>query len=502
MKTKLFNGSNAVINVLFTILIFTALYFALISPNFLLKSENTNTVTLTMLGTIIVFALVCGYFKGFRFFLKQIFVDWRFYTSTILFVLAVGMQCFYVLKIHPAIGFDVGDVHDALFKPNDPNLRGYFSVNYNNLPILLFQNWLRETFHASSWFFFAILSVGVVIVAALFNVASVAVVNWRKLPVILYLQAGLLFFYPMSIIPYTDNWCLPFVSLYILAYLIISRPNYPLIIRLLAGIIGGGALIGAYLLKPSAIILFIALIIISFLALLQHRSCTFWLKSSLCFLVMIGTFSYGLRGIKTTIAHQDYILVDKKRENPPIHFIQIGMTGDGGYSAEDALMMGKLYSRKEKETYSLKKIKRILNTRGLSYISFLVEKHGRNTADATFSWGLEGHFFKNKADNKRIKSGLASFVYPHGDNLDNYRFVAQCAWIVLLTLIAFGWKEQRLVVQALRLGMIGGFIFLLIFEGGRSRYLIQFLPGLFIIASLCSQAAIQKLQSLFSWVHQ
>lgn len=459
MKTKLFNGSNAVINVLFTILIFTALYFALISPNFLLKSENTNTVTLTMLGTIIVFALVCGYFKGFRFFLKQIFVDWRFYTSTILFVLAVGMQCFYVLKIHPAIGFDVGAVHDALFKPNDPNLRGYFSVNYNNLPILLFQNWLRETFHASSWFFFAILSVGVVIVAALFNVASVAVVNWRKLPVILYLQAGLLFFYPMSIIPYTDNWCLPFVSLYILAYLIISRPNYPLIIRLLAGIIGGGALIGAYLLKPSAIILFIALIIISFLALLQHRSCTFWLKSSLCFLVMIGTFSYGLRGIKTTIAHQDYILVDKKRENPPIHFIQIGMTGDGGYSAEDALMMGKLYSRKEKETYSLKKI-------------------------------------------KRIKSGLASFVYPHGDNLDNYRFVAQCAWIVLLTLIAFGWKEQRLVVQALRLGMIGGFIFLLIFEGGRSRYLIQFLPGLFIIASLCSQAAIQKLQSLFSWVHQ
>ncbi|UZM90553.1 hypothetical protein OP870_01845 [Limosilactobacillus reuteri] len=502
MKTKLFNGSNAVINVLFTILIFTALYFALISPNFLLKSENTNTVTLTMLGTIIVFALVCGYFKGFRFFLKQIFVGWRFYTSTILFVLAVGMQCFYVLKIHPAIGFDVGAVHDALFKPNDPNLRGYFSVNYNNLPILLFQNWLRETFHASSWFFFAILSVGVVIVAALFNVASVAVVNWRKLPVILYLQAGLLFFYPMSIIPYTDNWCLPFVSLYILAYLIISRPNYPLIIRLLAGIIGGGALIGAYLLKPSAIILFIALIIISFLALLQHRSCTFWLKSSLCFLVMIGTFSYGLRGIKTTIAHQDYILVDKKRENPPIHFIQIGMTGDGGYSAEDALMMGKLYSRKEKETYSLKKIKRILNTRGLSYISFLVEKHGRNTADATFSWGLEGHFFKNKADNKRIKSGLASFVYPHGDNLDNYRFVAQCAWIVLLTLIAFGWKEQRLVVQALRLGMIGGFIFLLIFEGGRSRYLIQFLPGLFIIASLCSQAAIQKLQSLFSWVHQ
>lgn len=100
-----------------------------------------------------------------------------------------------------------------------------------------------------------------------------------------------------------------------------------------------------------------------------------------------------------------------------------------------------------------------------------------------------------------MKSGIASFVYPNGDNLDNFRFIAQLAWIALLFLIAFGWQNQRLVVQALRLGMIGGFIFLLIFEGGRSRYLIQFLPVLFLIATLCSQSAVQKLRSLFSWVN-
>ena len=164
-------------------------------------------------------------------------------------------------------------------------------------------------------------------------------------------------------------------------------------------------------------------------------------------------------------------------------------------------MMGKLYSKKAKEAYSLKRIKQILHQRGLGYVGFLVTKQGRNTADATFSWGLEGHFFKRQADNERVKTGLASFVYPQGDNLDNFRFVAQLAWIVMLTLIAFGWRKQRLIVQALRLGMIGGFIFLLFFEGGRSRYLIQFLPVLFILATLCSQSAVQKLRTLFSWVH-
>jgi integral membrane protein (TIGR03766 family) len=501
MKTKFFNGSNAVINVLFAVLIFTALYFALISPNLLLKSEYTNTVTIAMLGGMVIIALAYAYFNGVRTFFKKVFVTERFYTAPLLFMLAVGLQWFYVWQIHPAIGFDVSAVHDALLNPNSPDLRGYFSINYNNLAILLFQRWLSELFHNSSWFFFATVSVGFTTAAALFNLGTVAVINWRKLPVILYLQAGWMFLFPMSIVPYTDIWSLPFVSLYILCYLVMAQQSYWLIIRLLAGLLGGGALVGAYLLKPSAIIPLIALVLVSLLALLKKRSRGFWLKSGLCFLVMIGSFSYGVVQMKNSIDHQDYIMVDKKREKPPLHFIQIGMTDTGGYSPKDDLMMGKLYSKKAKEAYSLKRIKQILHQRGLGYVGFLVTKQGRNTADATFSWGLEGHFFKRQADNERVKTGLASFVYPQGDNLDNFRFVAQLAWIVMLTLIAFGWRKQRLIVQALRLGMIGGFIFLLFFEGGRSRYLIQFLPVLFILATLCSQSAVQKLRTLFSWVH-
>lgn len=502
MKNKIFKGSNAVINILFAVLIFTALYFALVSPNILLKSEHTNAVTIAILAGIVIFGLVTGYYKGFRNFLRKLFVDWRFYTAPIVFLLAIGVQIYYLLKVHPAIGFDVSAVHDALQKSNNPDIRGYFSVNYNNLPILLFQRWLSSVFHTSSWFFFAAVSVGFTVLSAILNLCSIAVINWRKLPAILYIQAVWLLLFPMSIVPYTDTWSLPFVSLYVLCYLVMARANYPLIIRLLAAVLGGGALIVTYLIKPSSIVPLIALVLVSLLAMLQKRPRGFWVKAGLCFLLMMATFGYGLNRMENRINHQNFIMVDKNRENPPIHFIQIGMTGDGGYSPKDDLMMGKLYSKQEKEAYSLKRIKKTLSERGLGYVGFLVAKHGRNTADATFSWGLEGHFFKNKTDYRRVKSGIASFVYPNGDNLDNLHFIAQLAWIILLGLIAFGWQNQRLLVQALRLGMIGGFIFLLIFEGGRSRYLIQFLPVLFLIAALCSQNAVQKLRSLFSWVNQ
>ena len=280
MKTKIFNFSNAVINILFAVFMFTALYFALISPNLLLKSEHTNAVTLILLAGIILFALACGYIDRLRHGLKRLFVTWRFYTAPVAFLLALGLQFYYVLHVHPAIGFDVGAVHDALLHPNNSELRGYFSVNYNNMPILLFQHWLSSIFHTHSWPFFALASVTFTDLAALFNLGSVAVINWRKLPVLLYLQAGWLALYPMAIVPYTDNWCLPFVSLYIMCYLIMSRSKWPFILRLAAAGIGGLALVGAYLLKPSAIIPLIGLVLVSLLALLTHRSVSFWVKSS------------------------------------------------------------------------------------------------------------------------------------------------------------------------------------------------------------------------------
>jgi len=52
----------------------------------------------------------------------------------------------------------------------------------------------------------------------------------------------------------------------------------------------------------------------------------------------------------------------------------------------------------------------------------------------------------------------------------------------------------------LRLTIIGAFLFLLLFEGGRSRYLIQYLPAFLILGTLSFQYSLTRLRHLFQWV--
>lgn len=67
---------------------------------------------------------------------------------------------------------------------------------------------------------------------------------------------------------------------------------------------------------------------------------------------------------------------------------------------------------------------------------------------------------------------------------------------------SFGSRSRKKIIQVLRLATIGGFLFLLLFEGGRSRYLIQFLPLFLISASLLAKSSMVRFRQLFSWGKQ
>lgn len=47
--------------------------------------------------------------------------------------------------------------------------------------------------------------------------------------------------------------------------------------------------------------------------------------------------------------------------------------------------------------------------------------------------------------------------------------------------------------------MVGGFLFLLLFEGGRSRYLIQYLPCLLLLATFSFDRAVANVRQLWGW---
>jgi hypothetical protein len=74
------------------------------------------------------------------------------------------------------------------------------------------------------------------------------------------------------------------------------------------------------------------------------------------------------------------------------------------------------------------------------------------------------------------------------NNREIYRYFSQILWVGIsflvfsFSLISFNY--QKLFYFWLKLSLIGSFLFLLIFEGGSSRYLIQFFPFLLMCAAL------------------
>lgn len=56
------------------------------------------------------------------------------------------------------------------------------------------------------------------------------------------------------------------------------------------------------------------------------------------------------------------------------------------------------------------------------------------------------------------------------------------------------------MTDVLRLGIVGGFCYLLIFEGGRSRYIIQFLPLFILLTIIVFPSVVSMLKEKLSWL--
>lgn len=461
----LFKSSRSIINILFTIFIGLTFYFTLTSSNLLLNSQTTTWVTMVMLlglVGIIIIMITDNFVKRFARSVYQ--SGWL--GMLVLGILLLIWQIFFIVATHPAIGFDVNMLHQAWINPNQAKVRGYFSQNYNNLPILLLQNWILTKFHSTSWLVIDSVTLFLVNLSALINIVTMYLVSKDKVRLLWYLQIIFLAFFPMIIIPYTDTWVLPSVSLILLGFVGMSSHSFNLIYRILFSVMAGVATVITYYIKPSGIIPAIAFIIVGIVYLCNIPGKKQLLRA-FCLLVFLfgsGAITFVLG--QNIISNQKYVSIDKSLEIPSIHFVNMGMSGTtGAYNPHDALMMAKLPKKQDKIAYSKKMIRKRLKQRGFGgYISFLIRKQGYNTAD--------------------------------GKNVSVFRFISQLIWISLVGILFFGWKYHDLVSDGLRLSLIGGFLFLLIFEGGRSRYLIQFLPSIIILIPIVWQSSKETIAKI------
>lgn len=493
---KIFHFGNDVIRIFFFALITISFFGVLSSSNWLPDAKTTTGLTYLMFAVLLTFCLSWLSFPKFQDFLKIIFIEHKWLTSIICLIIALIWQFQFVYFVHPSFGFDVDAVHNALINPNLPELRGYFSVNYNNLSILLVLKQVANLFHSTSWLTMDLSSTLITDISALVLIATIAVINYKKLPNIIYILSNLLALFPICMVPYTDVWCLLPMSLSVCGWCISRKRAYPLFLRLFGILLAGCSLAFGVWIKPSVAVFGIAVILTSLLYILKNKKVI--LTSIFC-LTFATSFILTYQPLQKMTQVQQFISVNPERKIPMIHFINVGLTHDGAYDPQAALKMDELPTKKEKVAYSKKMIIKRLKKRGpVGYLVFLVKKQELNTADGTFGWLHEGHFIISEQPKNGWQALLSEFVYPNGKYVIEFRFLAQILWTIIIFILLFSFQEGGLIIQTLRMALVGGFIFLLIFEGGRSRYLVQFLPIILVLTALSSHTAKNNLDKILT----
>ena len=70
---------------------------------------------------------------------------------------------------------------------------------------------------------YVLANLGMLYLSVILNVLCVYILNKKKLPVVMYIQTCWLLLFPMSIVPYTDVYILPFISLALVAYALMLK---------------------------------------------------------------------------------------------------------------------------------------------------------------------------------------------------------------------------------------------------------------------------------------
>lgn len=453
----------------------------------------TGISAMIILGVIVI-AVLIHKVEVLHKIVNYFFGNYAFIIAVLLFCSAIIWQFIISMKAATPIGFDVERIFEATKSLKTAG--DYFSNYPNNLLLLLVFGKIASL-GILTWENLALITAVLVSFSAILNLLTVYFIDKKKVIILMYIESFWLFLYPMVLVPYSDSWVLPLVSLYLLGYFgIYYAKNY--FLKIIFAVIMGTNVVLAYYIKPSSIIPVIAIAIMVFLNLLKNR-----FKITSIKLVTGLVFCSTLFGINTWVKdiqnNQEFIQIDSNKSFPPLHFIAMGLSENGGYNGDDVTDMQFAKSVNERKNISLEKIKKRISDRGiLGYIRFIYRKHILNTADGSFGWLKEGNFIVANAKNSGISGMIQNFIYPDGKRLGDFFLIAQLWWCVWLTLLVLGYKEKSRPTNLLRLAVIGGVTFLLIFEGGRSRYLIQFIPVFLILATLVYNSSIIIIKRILS----
>nr|WP_302598881.1 hypothetical protein [uncultured Cellulosilyticum sp.] len=419
--------------------------------------------------------------------------------ATTMFILVI-FQIRIILQTYTPIGWDVGYIiggASTTINVDNTEYSGYFTLYPNNLfltfvfkAIYLCIN-LFGTF-SNIWLMASLVNTVAIDISLLLVFYIVKKMIHNKYALYAYLLCIVTYgTFAWMIVPYSDTMALPLTTGVFALYLF-KRSNNKKVINWICNIGMGILLWINYMIKPTAIIIFIAIYLVELAFGVINSKLKNTLKSvGMSLIIMIVIYSGMTIAWNRFIEIQPYFKIEQEKSVPMQHFMMMGLTQSGEFygmwNEEDINCTLSYATTEERKVANVIKIKEKLKDYGaFGYLDYVMKKARWITSEGTFFWFGEGNF----ANSREIDNSLfKNLWYPEGKYYDMYQYISQTVWIWILIMCSiplyFMFKKKSNQYDywhsIIRCTLMGIILFILLFEG-RSRYLILYLPFFCILA--------------------
>lgn len=451
--------------------------------------------------------LAAGFFIGLAFYLyrkRERFLpvfDWLMGKKGWLIGLVVLFQLAVVVSSHLLVRRDAAVVLNGAFEQIAArSISNYLTRNPNNLFLFLYERGLYRLFGEQAiWLLQLIGLLAINSSGWLLYQTAQSFISQKVGNLVFTFYLLVMGFSPYVIQTYTDVFALPFLTgqLYLLLRLIQQRER-PIYSLLLLGVVTALALT----LRPTAAICLIAFFLLVFL-----KGNWRVLLTTVCFFGLSCGLVYG--GLTYLKQQQTEVQIIEREELTKSWrtFVNLGLTFSGTDQGDMKKGLERYVEQTEKENYNngmfadaneIKEIQRRLSEYTIwTFSGHILYKLGHTLYDGTLNW-LYTKPEKEKSvylsplyDQYTKQSKLATIFRETVIETDGryylvYQLIKQAVWLVVVTGLCVLMRRYRSeeTIHFLVLALFGGILFLMVFEGGKTRYLVQFLPQILLLASI------------------
>lgn len=475
---------NRIVNLFFCLLMIVSITGAVID---LFNSLISGGSSIYLLDFIIVIAFLLTYTKlPLMNFFKRTYK--RYYRPCVL-LLGLAIICWQIYLIYSVSGISSWDPSSLLTAATAKSSKWfslYLSAYPNNFAIFILYHLIWKIFgEPSKRVLIIIISIFNYVLFDLISLFTFKFfkrrVNYSNYKMLMFSTILLVGISPWGCLTYSDLLafdltCLTIISLFCL------KESFTLFKRLILFAVTSGLLLSLdYVIKPSLVITFIAFFIVTVLYSFTQKKYKHKLLPIVILFLSAMPIIFGTSYLRKS---KVLINIDDSRSFNMFHYGAMGVFNNGGFNLADSNLELGTKDPQKRKNQDIKLWKSRLKNRGfVGYQSFLIRKQTLNTSDASFGWGLEGGFLtpftKNNTLSHRLFFGENR---PHYANI--YLAFVQCIWIFVLFCMFFTISDNNFLSLFLKTTFIGFCLFLLIFEGGRSRYMLQFLPVCLVLSGL------------------